>query len=136
MKTYKRIFMGLAVLFIVGIIGAAFVGQLPGRNYLEARRVSRAVLALPLGLSKSQVEVFLQGEELGYSYIGNEKDIDFSSAVSDNGYSSANLSGYMVAIIRNTSGGLMVSSAVQYYFFFDHKGELVKATAEKIMTGP
>ncbi len=136
MKIYKRVFLGLIVLFVVGAVGAACVGQIPSRNYLKAKRVSRAALSLPVGSSKAQVAAFLKNEGLEHSYVGDKEGIDFTSAVSDNGYTSANLSGYMVAIIRNTSGGFMFSGDVQYFFFFDKKGKLLKATAEEIMTGP
>ena len=136
MKTSKRIFICLIVLLIVGIIGAGFVGQFPSRNYFKAKRVSRAVLGLPLGSSKAQVSAFLKSEGLEHSFVDDKEGIDFTSAVSDNNYTSADLSGYAVAIIRNTSGGFIISGDVQYFFFFDKKGKLLKATAEEIFTGP
>jgi hypothetical protein len=43
---------------------------------------------------------------------------------------------YIVAIIRDTSGGVLVSGNMQYFFFFGKDGKLLKATADRAMTGP
>ena len=136
MKTFKRVSIGVIVILIFGIVGTAFVGQIPSRNYFKARRISEAVLNLPVGSSRARVAAFLDSEGLEYSYVGDEDDINITSAVADNGYSSENLSGHIVAIIRNTSSSLLVSGNVQYFFFFDKQGKLLKATAEDVFTGP
>ena len=136
MKTFKRVSIGVFVIIVFGILGSAFVGQIPSRNYFKARRISEAVLSLPVGSSRARVTAFLDSEELEYSYVGDEDDIDFTSAVRDNGYSWEDLSGYIVSIIRNTSRGLLVSGDVQYFFFFDKSGNLLKATAKEVFTGP
>ena len=136
MKNFKWLAAGLIMFFVVGVVGAAFMGKIPSRNSIKAKRVSHTVLRFPVGSSKAQIAAFLKQEGLEHSYVGDKEGIDFTSAVSDNGYSSANLSGYMVAIIRDTSGGFMFSGDVQYFFFFDKKGKLIKATAEEILTGP
>ncbi len=135
MKIFKRISLGFVVLLILGSVVSAIGGQIPSRSTLKAKRVTRAVAKLPLGSSKSQVAAYLKSEALEYSYVGDKEGMDFTSAVSRNGYSSANLSGYTVAIIRNTSGGFLTSGDVQYFFFFDKKGGLVKATAQEVFTG-
>ena len=132
----RRIFLGLSVLLVLGVVVVALWDGLPNRNELKARRVSEAVLSLPVGSSRARVISFLDSEGLEYSYVGSKADIVFTSAVRDNGYSSEDLSGYIVAIIRNTSSSLLVSGNVQYFFFFNKQGELLKATAEDVFTGP
>lgn len=131
MRIFKSILVALLTLLF---ISAFFTGQIPTFNYLKAARISHAVINFPLGSSKAQVATFLKNEDLEYGYVDG-KDLDFSSDMDDNGYTSADLSGYTHAIIRNVSFGFPISCDVEYCFFFDKKGKLIKATAEKTLTG-
>ncbi len=135
-RMIKRVLVGLVVLMVIGVVVTVFWGGPPNRNELKARRVTDAVLNLPVGSSRARVTAFLDSEGIGYSYVGDEDDINITSAVADNGYSWEDLSGYIVAIIRNTSSRLLVSGDVQYFFFFDKSGNLLKATAKEVFTGP
>lgn len=135
MKSLSRLLILLGSILAMLIITIAFVGQFSLANYFKAQRITPAVLKIPVGSTKEQVAAFLKAEGLGYDYIGDAKGIDSTSAVADNGYSSANLSGYMVSIIRNTSSGFLVYGNRQYFFFFDKEGKLIKATAKEVFTG-
>lgn len=125
----------VSAIIVILSIKMAFIEQLSFANNLKARRVTPAVLKIPVGSTKEQVTAFLKAESLEHSYIGNAEEIDFDSEVANNGYSSANLSGYIVSIVRNTSSGFLVSGDLQYFFFFDKKGKLIKTTAKKVFTG-
>jgi hypothetical protein len=135
MKNFKHIVAGVILLLVVACVGAVLLGKMPNRNFLQAKRVTSAVLLLPLGSSKSQVTALLKSEDLEHSYTGDQEGIDFSSDVSANGYTSADLDGYIVAIIRDTSIGFLTSGNVQYFFFFDKKGKLLKTTVAELATG-
>ena len=136
MKIFKRVLVGFVIFFILGCVGISLWTYLPNPNYYKATTFTQKVLRLPVGSSKAHVAALLKNEGLSYSYVGDKEGIDFTSAVMNQGYTSANLSGYMVAIIRDTSRGVLITGDVQYFFFFDKKGKLLKATADEVFTGP
>jgi predicted PurR-regulated permease PerM len=133
MKTVIRITIGLMMFLIVGVTS---LWAIASPNYSKAQRFTNVVSSLPISTSKDRIERLLQKEGLEYSYVSDRSAIDITSAVAKNGYRSSDLSGYIVAIIRNTSGGVLVSGNMQYFFFFGKDGKLLKATADQVMTGP
>jgi hypothetical protein len=132
MKTVIRITIGLMMFLVVGVTSWWAIAS---PNYSKAQRFTNIVSSLPISTSKDRIEALLQKEGLEYSYVSDRSAIDITSAVAKNGYRSSDLSGYIVAIIRNTSGGVLVSGNMQYFFFFGKDGKLLKATADRVMTG-
>lgn len=133
MKIFTRIAIGLFALIVVGDI---LWSQIPSRAALKARRVNQAVSTLSIGSDKNQVIKLLRSEKMGFSVVNGKESLNFSSEVSKNGFSSHQLSGYIIAIIRDTSRSFLVSGDTQYFFFFDSKGKLLKATHKEVFTGP
>jgi len=113
------------------VLLAFITGRIPYRNYLKAKRVSHAALQLPLGSSKAEVTKFLEREGVVYNYIGKKEEIDHTSDVLERGYNSSNIGSYVVADIPYTSGGLCLWGDVQYLFFFDKRGQLLKTIASE-----
>jgi hypothetical protein len=132
MKTFIHTIIGL-MMFLV--IGATSMWAIASPNYFKAQRFTNVVSSLPIGTSKDRIEALLQKEGLEHSYVSDRSAIDITSAVAKNGYRSSELSGYIIAIIRDTSGGVLVSGSMQYFFFFGKDGKLLKATADRVLTG-
>jgi hypothetical protein len=133
MKTFIHTIVGLTMFLMVG---STSMWAIASPNHFKAQRFTNTVSSLPIGTSKDRVEALLQQEGLEHSYVSDRSSIDLTSAVRDNGYRSSDLSGYIVAIIRDTSSGVLVSGNMQYFFFFGKDGKLLKATADRVMTGP
>jgi hypothetical protein len=132
MKTFICMIIGLTIFLMVG---ATSMWAIASPNYFKAQKFTTVVSSLPIGASKDRVEALLQREGVEHSYVSDRSAIDITSAVAKNGYRSSDLSGYIVAIIRNTSGGILVSGSMQYFFFFGKDGKLLKATADRVLTG-
>jgi hypothetical protein len=133
MKRFIQIIILEPIVFLT--IGAVSMWALASPNYSKAQKFTDAVSILPIGASKDRVEALLQLEGVEHSYVSDRSAIDITSAVAKNGYRSSDLSGYIVAIIRNTSSGIFVSGSMQYFFFFGKDGKLLKATADRVLTG-
>lgn len=116
-------------------VGATSMWAISSHNYFRAQQFTNIVSSLPIGSSKDRIEALLQKEGLEHSYVSDRRAIDITSAVAKNGYRSSDLSGYIVAIIRDTSGGVLVSGNVQYFFFLGKDGKLLKETANLVITG-
>jgi hypothetical protein len=132
MTTFIRTIVGLTIFLTAG---TASLWAIASPNYFKAQRFTHVISSLPIGSSKDRVEALLRQEGLEHSYVSDRSSIDFTSAVSDNGYRSRDLSGYIVAIVRHTSGGILVSGDRQYFFFFDLEDKLLKAIAKEVLTG-
>jgi len=131
MKPLVYTFAGVLAVFV----GFSVWWSSPTPGSLKAKRVTRAALSLPVGSTKQQVAALLHRESLEASYVNDKEGIDFTSDVRNNGYSSANLSGYYVAIIRNSSRVIIGEADTCYFFFFDKKGRLLKATSQEEFIG-
>lgn len=131
----KKLGCKIAGLVCLLLISVFFFTGIPGPNYWRAKRFSAAVAQkLPLGASKSQVLIFLQQEKIEYSY--DDSDLDFESVVRDAHLKAPQLSGIALSIIRETSWGFLYTADVQFVFFFDKKGKLIKVSQDESGTGP
>jgi len=131
MKALFRISVGMVAAFIAFSVW----WSLPTAESLRAKRVTLAALSLPIGSTKQQVTVLLHRESLNASYVSDKEGLDYGSDLRNNGYSSANLSGYYTAIVRNSSRSFIGEADTCYFFFFDKKGRLLKATSQEEFVG-
>ena len=120
------------VLFFGGLV---VWWAVPTREGLKARRVTRAVLSLPIGSTKNEVAALLHQENMNASYISDKQGLDDESNVTDNGYTSKDLSGYYGASIFHTSKAIIGDCGTYYCFFFDKKGGLLKVTVQNRCIG-
>ena len=129
----------LAPYIVLGLfVGAPVIWwMLPTAEGIKAKRVTRAVRSLPIGITRNQVAALLHKEDMGAQtgYITGEELSTPSSDMEDNGYTAKDLSGYYVASIAHTSKSLIGECDTYYFFFFNKKERLIKVTVQEQCIG-
>ena len=127
--------MKVLTLLSCGFLAAFFVGlvlwwTLPTPEGVRAAALTRAASQLPVGSTKAQVAALLHRARANADFISTKEQLDYTSEVADNGYTSKDLSGCYVASIFHTSKALIGDCGTYYAFFFDKKGRFLKFTSQ------
>jgi len=137
MNKYWRL-AGVVLLLILaanfGVSGYFWLRHRPAA--LKAKMVASGMTKLPKGSSRAKVAAFLSSQGLESSFINGKESLDYSSVVGHNGYTSANIGGYSAAIVRGTSGNVLISGDTTFLFFFDKNDRLLKSVTQEVFTGP
>ncbi len=111
-----------------------FRGLLGFRRTVTVTEVEREVdRALPLGSSRRDIEAWLTGQGIGFSYSDQPAT---HSQVAERDAEASSYQGVVVSIIRDTDRSLFVTGNIQLYFLLDADGRLARRLVEWVGTGP
>lgn len=104
----------------------------------QARKVNRMKIitpSLPMGLTKEQVASLCAIEGVPSVYQSVDENSTGDSAVTDFGFTPADLSGFTVAYVHGTPRTIIGQCSVYFNFYFDKKGKLIKVINQKRCIG-
>jgi hypothetical protein len=131
MATEMKPCVGIRLLMSLGLLigGCCFHSGMTTTTVPEVER--RVDTALPAGSTRPQIEAWLTGQGIEYSF--SDKPLE---APAVNGPPETDYSSTIVGIIRDTDHSLFVTGSIQLYFLLDANGRLKRRLVKWVGTGP